>query len=92
MAYLPFETSMGGGSSGGGLRVYLEEVQLGSPFPAGTGTINTPFSAVHAAFITQKDATAVADGVSWTATGGTITVDSSNGSSAEIYSVLAVGI
>ena len=88
MAYLPFETSMGGGSSGGGLRVYLAEATLSS----GTITVNTPFSAVHAAFITQKDATAVADGVSWTATGGTITVDSSNGSSAENYSVLAVGI
>ena len=88
MAYLPFETSMGGGSSGGGLRVYLAEATLSS----GTIAVKTPFSAVHAAFITQKDATAVADGVSWTATGGTITVDSSNGSSAEIYSVLAVGI
>jgi len=41
--------------------------------------------------ITQKDATAVADGVSWSASGGTVTVDSSNGSSAETYSVVAIG-
>ena len=88
MAFLPFETSMGGGTSGGGIRVYLKEVTLSS----GTGTVTTPFSTVYAAFIAQKDATAVADGVSWSASGGTITVDSSNGSSGEPYSVLAIGI
>ena len=88
MAYLPFETSMGGGSSGGGLRVYLEEVTLSR----GTITVKTPFSAVHAVFITEKAAAAVDHGVSWTATGGTITVDSSEGASDKIYSVLAVGI
>jgi len=88
MAFIPYETSMGGGTSGGGIRVYLADATLSS----GTITVKTPFSTVHAAFITQKDATAVADGVSWSASGGTITVDSSNGSSAEPYSVLAIGI
>lgn len=63
------------------------EVTLSS----GTGTVSTKLSKVEYCLITQKDATAVADGVSWSATGGTVTVDSSNGSSAETYSVLAIG-
>ena len=70
-----------------GKHVDASEVTLSS----GTGTVETKLSKVEYCFITQKDATAVADGVSWSASGGTITVDSSNASSAETYSVLAIG-
>lgn len=71
----------------GGRRLYYGEVTLAS----GTGTLSTTLSAVRGCVLTQKDATAVADGVSWSATGGVVTVDSSNGSSAETYSVLVIG-
>lgn len=70
-----------------GKKVDAAEVTLSS----GTGTVATKLTKVEYCLITQKDATAVADGVSWSASGGTVTVDSSNGSSAETYSVLAVG-
>ncbi len=70
-----------------GRKVWESEVTLSS----GTGTVATNMSSVSSVQLTQKDATAVADGVSWSASGGTITVDSSNGSSAETYSVLAIG-
>lgn len=70
-----------------GKKVDVSEVTLAS----GTGTTVTKLSKVEYCFITQKDATAVADGVSWSASGGTVTVDSSNGSSTETYSVLAIG-
>ena len=88
MAFLPYETSMGGGTSGGGIRVYLEEVTLSS----GTLEVDTPFNTVYAVFVTEKAASAVADGVSWTATGGKITLNSTDGTSTEKYSVLAIGI
>lgn len=70
-------------------RLARAEVTLAS----GTGTINTPFTQVNAVVLTQKDATAVADGVSWSATGTpqVVTVDSSNGSSAETYSAIIIG-
>lgn len=70
-----------------GKKVDAAEVTLSS----GTGTVTTKLKSVEYCVLTQKDATAVADGVSWSASGGTITVDSSNGSSAETYSVLAIG-
>ncbi|MDB4261461.1 hypothetical protein N9878_01200 [bacterium] len=70
-----------------GKKVDASEVTLSS----GTGTVSTDLSKIEYCIITQKDATAVADGVSWTASGGTITVDSSNGSSAETYSVISFG-
>lgn len=70
-----------------GKKSVLGEVTLSS----GAGTLTTPLTNVEYCFLTQKDATAVADGVSWSASGGTITIDSSNASSAETYSVLAFG-
>jgi hypothetical protein len=69
------------------MRAVYGEVTLSS----GSGTLTTGLSAVKAVIATQKDATAVADGVSWSASGGTVTIDSSNGSSAETYTVLAFG-
>jgi len=70
-----------------GRKLAVAELTLAS----GTGTVNTPFTKVEYCVATQKDATAVADGVSWSASGGTVTIDSSNGSSAETYSVLVLG-
>lgn len=70
-----------------GKKLVVGEVTLSS----GTGTVTTPLTSVEYCFITQKDATAVAEGWSWSVSSGTITVDSSNASSAETLSVLAVG-
>ena len=87
MAFIPYETSMGGGTSGGGIRVYLTEVTTSS----GTGSVTTPLSVVYSVCLTQKNAAAIADGASWAASGGTITVDNS-ASVAQTYSVLAIGV
>lgn len=70
-----------------GKHVFVGTVTLSS----GTATLETDLTSVQYCFLTQKDATAVADGVSWSASGGTVTVDSSNGSSVETYDVLAIG-
>lgn len=70
-----------------GKHVDVAEVTLSG----GTGTVETKLYKVEYCFITQKDSTAVADGVSWSASGGTVTVDSSDGSSTETYSVMAIG-
>jgi len=87
MAFIPYETSMGGGTSGGGIRVYLCEADTSS----GTGSVKTPLSVVYSVCLTQKNATAIADTASWSASGGTITVDNSS-TGAQKYSVLAIGI
>lgn len=70
-----------------GRRLAVANVTLAS----GTGTVNTPFTSVQYVFITEKDASASGETYSWTATGGVITIDSSNGSSTEDVDVLAIG-
>lgn len=72
---------------GAGFRSAWGEITMVS----GTASDTIPFSTVKGVLLTQKDATAVTDGVSWSASGGTITFDSSNGSSTETYTYIAFG-
>lgn len=72
---------------GVGRRLAVANVTLAS----GTGTVETPFKEVEYVFITEKDASASGDTYSWTASGGSITVDSDNASSTEDVDVLAIG-
>ena len=71
-----------------GRNTYSAEITLVS----GTATITTNMTRIDHVQITQKGATAVADGMAWSASGKDLTIVSSNASSAETYSVLAIGI
>lgn len=58
---------------------------------AGTGTVSSTFNTVESVQITQKGAAATAEGLSWSASGGTVTVDSSDGASTTECSLLIIG-
>ena len=70
----------------GGAQLRIETVTLAS----GAGTVGTNLQKVLGVFFSQAGATA-AEGYSWTATGGAITIDSSNGSSTAALTVLIIG-
>ena len=71
----------------GGAQLRIETVTLAS----GAGTVGTNLQKVLGVFFSQAGATAAAEGYSWTATGGAITIDSSNGSSTAVLTVLIIG-
>ena len=58
---------------------------------SGAATIKTGFGRVHHANITQNAATALAEQFSYTASGGDVTIDSSNAASVAVLSLEVTG-
>ena len=58
---------------------------------SGTVDIPTGFGKVHHENITQKAAAALAEQFSYTASGGVVTIDSSNGSSTAVLTAEVIG-
>ena len=58
---------------------------------SGTVTINTGFKEVLFVTITQKAAVGLAVGIAWVATGGAVTLDSSNAAGTEVLQVKIEG-
>ena len=91
---LPCETSLGSGTHSGRLRVFIGEINIGSGF----GHFYTNFTEVLLVLVAPNNASAVADGISWTTSGskthgnGTVVLDASNASASGWHSVLAIGI
>ena len=65
----------------------IGEVTLAS----GTASIDHRFHEVLEVFATQKGASATAEKVSWSVSGDTLTLDSSDGASTSTFSILALG-